>query len=55
MGLMLEMNALYSHTHPRLCETMVSAVVGAVLINELLTPFFVRHALFKAGEIPQQE
>lgn len=50
VGLMLEVNGLYSHAHPKLCETMVSAVVGAVLINELLTPFFVRHALFKSGD-----
>jgi Kef-type K+ transport system membrane component KefB len=50
VGLMLEVNGLYSHAHPRLCETMVSAVVGAVLINELLTPFFVRYALFRSGD-----
>jgi Kef-type K+ transport system membrane component KefB len=50
VGLMLEVNGLYSHAHPKLCETMVSAVVGAVLINELLTPFFVRYALFRSGD-----
>mgnify|MGYP001819170100 CR=1 FL=1 len=50
IGLMLEVNNLYSHAHPRLCETMVSAVVGTVLINQLLTPFFVRHALFRSGD-----
>ena len=50
IGLMLEVNGLYSHAHPGLCETMVSAVVGAVLINELLTPFFVRYALFRSGD-----
>lgn len=50
IGLMLEVNGLYSHAHPKLCETMVSAVVGAVLINELLTPFFVRYALRKSGD-----
>lgn len=50
IGLMLEANAVYSPTHPKLCETMVSAVVGATLINELLTPFLVRYSLFRAGE-----
>lgn len=50
IGLMLQVNGLYSHAHPGLCETMVSAVVGAVLINELLTPFFVRFALFRSGD-----
>ena len=55
IGLMLEVNGLYSHAHPRLCETMVSAVVGAVLINELLTPFFVRYALFKAGDAQKEQ
>lgn len=31
-------------------EIMVSAVLGSVIINELLTPFLVRFSLFKAGE-----
>ncbi len=32
-------------------DMMVNAVLGAVIINELLTPFFVRFALSRAGEI----
>jgi Kef-type K+ transport system membrane component KefB len=55
IGLMLEVNGMYSHAHPKLCETMVSAVVGAVLINELLTPFFVRYALFRSGDAVQNK
>ncbi len=54
IGLMLEANAMYYSVHPKLCETMVSAVVGATLINELLTPFLVRYSLFHAGEAQRE-
>lgn len=34
----------------RVSEVMVSAVLGSVIINELMAPILVRHALRKAGE-----
>jgi Kef-type K+ transport system membrane component KefB len=33
-----------------MAEIMVNAVLGSVIINELLAPFLVRYALVKAGE-----
>jgi Kef-type K+ transport system membrane component KefB len=51
IGLMLEVNAVYGQIHPKLCEIMVSAVVGATLVNELLTPFLVRYSLVKSGDV----
>lgn len=49
VGLALEAKNVLGGTP--LAEVMVSAVLGSVLINELLTPFFVRFSLVKAGEI----
>ena len=34
----------------RISEVMVSAVLGSVIINELMAPILVRYALVKAGE-----
>ena len=48
VGLVLEAKEIFSSTH--LSELMVNAVLGSVIINELVTPFFVRFALTKAGE-----
>ncbi|MBW1791920.1 MAG: cation:proton antiporter [Deltaproteobacteria bacterium] len=49
VGLVLEAKEIFGPT--QLSELMVNAVLGAVIINELLTPFFVRFSLKKAGEI----
>jgi len=48
VGLVLEAKNILGDTH--LAEVMVSAVLGSVIINELVTPFLVRFSLFKAGE-----
>ncbi|MDL1964612.1 MAG: hypothetical protein LWW98_09845 [Deltaproteobacteria bacterium] len=48
VGLVLEAGAVFGQTS--LSQVMVNAVLGSVIINELLSPFFVRFALFKAGE-----
>ncbi|MBE9571835.1 MAG: cation:proton antiporter [Proteobacteria bacterium] len=48
VGLVLEAKEIFSSTY--LSEVMVNAVLGSVIINELVTPFFVRFALTKAGE-----
>ncbi len=48
VGLVLEANEIFGPTY--LSELMVNAVLGSVIINELLAPFFVRYSLIKAGE-----
>ena len=48
VGLVLAAKEVFGPTYQ--AEVMVNAVLGAVIINELLTPFSVRFALFKAGE-----
>jgi Kef-type K+ transport system membrane component KefB len=48
VGLVLEAKGIFGPTY--LSEVMVNAVLGSVIINELLTPFFVRFSLIKAGE-----
>lgn len=50
MGLVMDAQILLGNELPHLTELMVSGVVGAVLINELLTPFCVRFALAKASD-----
>lgn len=37
----------------QISEVMVSAVLGSVILNELLSPFLVRYALLKSGEAGQ--
>ena len=49
VGLALEAKAIFE-PH-RLSDVMVNAVLGSVVINELLTPFLVRFSLMKAGEV----
>ena len=48
VALVLEANEIFGPTY--LSELMVNAVLGSVIINELLAPFFVRYSLIKAGE-----
>jgi len=48
VGLVLEAEEIFGPTY--LSEVMVNAVLGSVIINELLAPFFVRFSLIKAGE-----
>lgn len=48
VGLVLEAKEIFGPTY--LSELMVNAVLGSVIINELLAPFFVRFSLIKAGE-----
>ncbi|NOQ52692.1 MAG: hypothetical protein GQ578_10795 [Desulfuromonadaceae bacterium] len=48
VGLVLAAKEVFGPTYQ--AEVMVNAVLGSVIINELLTPFFVRFALFRAGE-----
>ena len=48
MGLVLEAKEIFGST--QISELMVNAVLGSVVINELLTPFFVRFSLIKAGD-----
>ena len=48
LGLVLEAGAVFGDTY--LSEIMVNAVLGSVIINELMTPFFVRYSLRRAGE-----
>lgn len=51
VGLIFEAAAIFESSH--LSEIMVNAVLGSVVINELMTPFFVRFAIIKAGEATQ--
>jgi len=48
VGLVLETKEIFGPTY--LSEVMVNAVLGSVIINELMTPFFVRFSLIRAGE-----
>ncbi len=48
VGLVLEARSIFGTA--QISELMLNAVLGSVIINELLTPFFVRFALRKAGE-----
>jgi Kef-type K+ transport system membrane component KefB len=53
VGLVLEAKTIFDPTS--FSEIMVNAVLGSVIINELLTPFLVRFSLFRAGEVPRKE
>jgi Kef-type K+ transport system membrane component KefB len=48
VGLILIAKDLFGPS--RISEVMVSAVLGSVIINELLSPLLVRYALVKSGE-----
>jgi Kef-type K+ transport system membrane component KefB len=50
IGLTLKADALFSAYLPKLCDIMISAVIGAAIINEFSAPFLVRYALHKSGE-----
>lgn len=54
IGLVLEAGERFGEKMPGMASLLVSTVVGATLINELITPFAVRHALFRAGEAKSQ-
>ncbi|SHJ29541.1 Kef-type K+ transport system, membrane component KefB [Malonomonas rubra DSM 5091] len=53
VGLVLAAEEIFGPTLQ--AEVMINAVLGSVIINELLTPFFVRFALSRAGEIHQKQ
>lgn len=52
VGLVLEAKGIFGSSY--LSEVMVNAVLGSVIINELLSPFLVRFSLVKAGETVRQ-
>ena len=54
IGLVLEAGERFGEKMPGMVSLLVSTVVGATLINELITPFAVRHALFRSGEAQSQ-
>ncbi|NGX56633.1 MAG: hypothetical protein K1060chlam5_00876 [Candidatus Anoxychlamydiales bacterium] len=51
IGLILEAEIIFSPIIPFLSALMVNAVIGQILINELISPYFVRYSLKKAKEI----
>jgi Kef-type K+ transport system membrane component KefB len=51
IGLVLEADVIFSKTLPYLSDLMVNAIIGVTLINELISPYFVRFSLKKAKEI----
>ncbi|NGX62896.1 MAG: hypothetical protein KR126chlam6_00298 [Candidatus Anoxychlamydiales bacterium] len=51
IGLVLEADFIFSRTIPFLSDLMVNAIIGATLINELISPYLVRFSLKKAKEI----
>ncbi|MBT4790499.1 MAG: cation:proton antiporter [Halobacteriovoraceae bacterium] len=55
IGLVLDAHPVLSQISPGLGELLVSAVVGTTLINELITPFFVRYAFVSAKDIQVDE
>ncbi len=50
IGLVLNAKPTIDTISPQLGCILVSAILGKTLINELITPFFVRHVLIKAGD-----
>ncbi|MBK6265573.1 cation:proton antiporter [Marivirga sp. S37H4] len=54
IGLILEAQGKLGSEIPALANLMLSIVIGKTLINELISPFFVRYAFKKAGEISQE-
>ncbi len=48
VGLVLAAGEVFGDTY--LSEIMVNAVLGSIIINELMSPFFVRFSLRRAGE-----
>ncbi|MBW1938230.1 MAG: cation:proton antiporter [Deltaproteobacteria bacterium] len=52
VGLLLEAKGILAQTP--LLEIAVSGVLGSVVINELLCPYFTKFALTKAGEVSQK-
>ena len=55
IGLILDATPVLGQISPALGELLVSAVVGKTLINELITPFFVRYALVNAKDVQVKE
>lgn len=50
VGLVLVAEEIF--TIPLVADILVNAVIGSVIINELISPPMVKYALHKAGEIP---
>ncbi|MBC8198624.1 MAG: cation:proton antiporter [Desulfobacteraceae bacterium] len=48
VGLVLAAGEVFGDTY--MSEIMVNAVLGSIIINELIAPFFVRYSLRRAGE-----
>ena len=51
IGLVLEANAIFGSVLPQLSILMVNGIIGATLLNEIISPFLVRFSLKQAGEI----
>ena len=51
IGLVLDAQSRLSEFIPELTTLMLGIIIGQTLINELISPFFVRFAFKKAGEI----
>ncbi len=51
IGLVIEADLILNQYLPYLCDLMVNAIIGTTLINELISPYFVRYSLKKAKEI----
>jgi len=51
VGLVLEAKGIFGSSY--ISEIMVNSVLGSVILNELISPFFVRFSLIKAGEAIQ--
>jgi hypothetical protein len=53
IGLGLDAQSRLSDNISDLSTLMLGIIIGQTLINELISPFLVRLALKKSGEIPQ--
>ncbi len=51
IGLVLDAQARLSDALPELTTLMLGIIIGQTLINELISPFLVRYALRKSGDI----
>lgn len=50
IGLTLEMRSILPVEYGPLLDVVVSGVIGSILVNELSTPFMLRHAIHKVKE-----
>jgi len=54
-GIALALAATVSETYPKFGATLATVVIGTVVLNEAIGPFFLRSALEAVGETASTE